>query len=213
MRDLQEDLLKDNYYLERQTNELSHKQKYDSEYLKGKELQVLKLSDVIQRYTGYYVDKYAHIAKSGKGALFENDNIEEILGEINAAKVIKSLETYETISGVITSYRRMRRNSEKNDFLHYLGVKKEEFIFNEYLFVNTTDILLLNTVHKLSELDEEAEINTLIKVGILIIRDVIKSNDGYKQTPPATLMKRKAVYESVRKYIEENQVSLKKLIQ
>lgn len=213
VRDLREDLLKDNYYLERQTNELSHKQKYDSEYLKGKELQVLKLSDVIQRYTGYYVDKYAHIAKSGKGALFENDNIEEILGEINAAKVIKSLETYEMISGVITSYRRMRRNSEKNDFLHYLGVKKEEFIFNEYLFVNTTDILLLNTVHKLSELDEEAEINTLIKVGILIIRDVIKSNDGYKQTPPATLMKRKAVYESVRKYIEENQVSLKKLIQ
>lgn len=213
VRDLQEDLLKDNYYLERQTNELSHKQKYDSEYLKGKELQVLNLSDVIQRYTGYYVDKYAHIAKSGKGALFENDNIEEILGGINAEKAIKSFEVYEKISSIITLYRRMRRNNEKNDFLRYLGVKKEEFVFNEYLFVNTTDILLLNTVHKLSELDESANINTLIKIGILIIRDIIKNNDNYKQTPPATLMKRKAVYESVRKYIEENKELLKTMLQ
>lgn len=94
-----------------------------------------------------------------------------------------------------------------------MGVKKEEFVFNEYLFVNTTDILLLNTVHKLSGLDETADINTLIKVGILIIRDIIKNNDNYKQTPPATLMKRKAVYESVRKYIEENEALLKKMIQ
>lgn len=102
---------------------------------------------------------------------------------------------------------------KKNDFLRYLGVKKEEFVFNEYLFVNTTDILLLNTVHKLSELDKSANINTLIKIGILIIRDIIKNNDNYKQTPPATLMKRKAVYESVRKYIEENKELLKTMLQ
>lgn len=124
MRDLQEDLLKDNYYLERQTNELSHKQKYDPEYLKGKELQVLNLSDVIQRYTGYYVDKYTHIAKSGKGALFENDNIEEILGGINAEKAIKSFEVYEKISSIITLYRRMRRNNEKMIFALFGGKKR-----------------------------------------------------------------------------------------
>lgn len=61
------------------------------------------------------------------------------------------METYQSISEVLTMYRKMRRNSLKQEFADYLGENREVVWqhIDEFRFMNTADIILLNTVANL----------------------------------------------------------------
>lgn len=47
---------------------------------------------------------------------------------------------------VVTMYRKDRRNAKNNEFATCLGIKPSEYNSDLYSFVNTGDILILNTV-------------------------------------------------------------------
>lgn len=174
IRELQKNLESKGYYLERQINEFEYKKNYGSKDIK--KLIPLKLEKVIQYYVGYWLDDNASIAKRGKSALFDKNKIDEILMGISADRVIEANNMYKKISNVITSYRKTRRNESKSEFSEFIGIPHSDFLedINEYLFVNTGDIIILNTVKLLKDQYTKKDINfddnKLIKDAIFLIK-------------------------------------------
>lgn len=201
VRDLQTKLLESDFYLERQINESSYKEQYVDPTIKdGKE--ILKLDDVIQYYSGYFLDSYAATAKRNKNNLFNNDNIEEILSNITADKVIESYETYTKISEVITAYRRQRRNKSNTEFAELMEIENEVLDNDEekYLFVNTADILILNTCKFLKNQYPNNKVKDNVIEAIKILINIIQSNDELKNMAPASLTKNQHIYTKVKEH-------------
>ncbi|EFY08989.1 AIPR family protein [Erysipelothrix rhusiopathiae] len=205
IRDLQDDLKPLGYYLERQKNERNYKVAFGETI--DSMLKQIKLEDMIQYYSGYWIDSLASLSKRGKGALFETDNINEILSNITADRVIESFDMYSEIALVITKYRKMRRNELNEEFSEYLNIEQENLIvsINEYLFMNTADILLLNVCKSLKEsLDtrgKEYSTAELIRNAIYLSRDVIKPHLTIDS--PATLTKKSDIFEEARSKTRE----------
>lgn len=205
IRDLQDDLKPLGYYLERQKNERNYKVTFGGTI--DSTLKSIKLEDMIQYYSGYWIDSLASLSKRGKGALFETDNINEILSNITADRVIESFDMYSEIAQVITKYRKMRRNELNVEFSEYLNIEQERLLvsIDEYLFMNTADILLLNVCKTLKEsLDirkEEYSTVELIRNAIYLARDVIKPHLSIDS--PATLTKKSDIFEEARSKTRE----------
>lgn len=196
VRDLQTALLEHDYFLERQINEAKHKAQYvDSNIVKNKK--IIKLENVVQYYTGYYLNKYAALAKRQKGGLYSQDTINEILMNMTAERVIESYTMYEEISKVITSYRKNRRNKDNSEFADFMEIPNSKFVTlsDEYLFINTADILLLNVVGNLKRKCEKAPNNKdLIKEAIALVKKTIESNEEYQDTLPSSITKNQKIY-------------------
>lgn len=211
VRELQNKLFKKGYYLERQINEATYKEKYENKDIK-KGMTILKLDDVIQYYSGYYLDKFAATSKRSKSTLFSPDNVEEILSNISPEKVIKSYNLYQEISKIITAYRRYRRNKVNNDFANILGISKKSLDKheNDYLFVSTADILILNTCKHLINSNKTNKTNkkTIVEA-IKLIKKLIKSNNELQEMSPASLTKNQKIYSYVIKYCD-NKKSVRK---
>lgn len=192
VRDLQLSLKEHNYYLERQINEVYYKRVFGEPI--EDDLIILKLEDVIQYYTAYWIDSLAPLAKRGKGALFNKTHIETVLKDINTEKVITSYTTYQEISKVITMYRKMRRNNTNEEFSLFMEISKQQLEdeSEDYLFVNTGDLLLLNTVkmldQKFSTADNFISTEDLIKNAILICKDVMHEIRESEDRKPAAIM-------------------------
>lgn len=179
IRNLQEQLLKKGYFLERQINEYKYKKEHENSLSYNGNITVL------QYFTGYWDNKYASAAKRGKGSLFDKNKIDELLSQINADKVIEAVNAYHEISSVLTMYRKTRRNEQKTDFSVFLGIKQNELLahIDEYRFMNTGDILLLNAVSNLKSRYKELNLRNittkdLIIDAINIVKSiVVKSNE------------------------------------
>lgn len=205
IRDLQKVLEDKGYYLERQVNEFEYKKMYGARDIN--DLTPIKLENVIQYYVGYWLDEYAALAKRGKSLLFDKNKIDEILMEINADRVIEAYNMYNKISKIITSYRRTRRNEKKKEISDFLELSHEQFLENvdEYLFINTGDILILNTTRILKEKYEKDNIEfndeKLIKDSIIKIHDKLISEfpDGIKNV--STLTKNTKIFKAIKDYV------------
>lgn len=205
IRDLQKVLEDKGYYLERQVNEFEYKKMYGARDIN--DLTPIKLENVIQYYVGYWLDEYAALAKRGKSLLFDKNKIDEILMEINADRVIEAYNMYNKIGKIITSYRRTRRNEKKREISDFLELSHEQFLENvdEYLFINTGDILILNTTRILKEKYEKdnTEFNDekLIRDSIIKIHDKLISEfpDGIKNV--STLTKNTKIFKAIKNYV------------
>lgn len=203
VRELQKQLQEKGYYLERQINEVA--------YMKEKGISVanqdvIQLENAIQYYVGYWINQYASLAKRGKGALFDKNKIEDLLSGITGEKVITAMETYQSISEVLTMYRKMRRNSAKQEFANYLGVNREDLLehIDDFRFMNTGDIILLNAVANLKNKYEslglgDRTLKNLLVDAIFIVRQVIM---GEEDTNYSGLTKNSGTFSKVQKNIE-----------
>lgn len=152
---LQIELEEKGYFLERLINEYEYKRALNKvkEYEKKK---ILKLEKIVQIYAAFYHNEYAARAKRGKGELFDKTTVEVLVSGIDAEKVIHSYEWYEKICRVLTIYRKCRRSSSvRMDFFEYLDFDVEEDSYykemDKYAFLNTGDLLLLNTISNLEK--------------------------------------------------------------
>ena len=206
IRDLQKSLEKKGYYLERQINEFEYKKHYGEQGVNN--LVPIKLESVIQHYVGYWLDEYASTAKRGKGSLFDKNKIDEILMDINADRVIEANNMYKEISKIITSYRRTRRNQNKTEISEFLGINHSEFLSNidEYLFMNTGDIVILNTARLLKDKYkiEKSEITDrdLIMNSIHLIHKIIIENYPSGVRNISALTKNTKLFKEIKQYIE-----------
>lgn len=206
IRDLQKSLENKGYYLERQINEFEYKKNYGGKGINN--LVPIKLESVIQHYVGYWLDEYASTAKRGKGLLFDKNKIDEILMDINADRVIEANNMYRKISKIITSYRRTRRNENKTEISDFLGISHDEFLdkIDEYLFMNTGDIIILNTTKllkvKYKIQKEEFNDEKLIKDAILLIhKNIIDTyQDGVRNI--SALTKNTKLFKEIKQYID-----------
>ena len=124
------------------------------------------------------------MAKRGKNTLFDKNKIEELLAGLTADKVIEAYNVYNAISEVLTMYRKTRRNSSKDEFAKYIGV--EQAWINEnidsFRFMNTGDIILLNTYRNLKDQYEKMGIvelkqKDIITDSIFAVREVINKEE------------------------------------
>ena len=204
IRDLQEQLLDKGYFLERQINE------YEYMTERGVNIQgktIIQLESSIQYYVGYWVNKNASLAKRGKNALFDKNKIEDLLSGLTADKVIEAYSTYNAISEVLTMYRKTRRNSTKNEFSEYIGVTQEWINENidEFRFMNTGDIILLNTYKNLKDQYEKQGItgleqNDMITDSIFIVRKIINEEN---ENNVSLLTKNASVFNKIQVEIKE----------
>lgn len=206
IRDLQKSLEKKGYYLERQINEFEYKKHYGEQGVNN--LVPIKLESVIQHYVGYWLDEYASTAKRGKGSLFDKNKIDEILMDINADRVIEANNMYKEISKIITSYRRTRRNQNKTEISEFLGIEHSKFLnkIDEYLFMNTGDIVILNTAKllKYKYKNEKKEITNkeLIMNSIYLIHNIITKNYPAGVRNISALTKNTKLFKEIKQYIE-----------
>lgn len=205
IRDLQEALENKGYYLERQINEFDYKKHYGKKEFKN--LIPLKLESIIQHYVGYWLDEYASTAKRGKGLLFDKNKIDEILMDINADRVIEANNMYENISKIITSYRRTRRNENKEEISTFLNMDHKDFltVIDEYLFINTGDIVILNTVKLLKDSYKNKNIefndDMLIKDAIDLIHNIIMNTDPKEVKNISALTKNSNFFKKIKQSI------------
>lgn len=195
IRELQSELLKVGYYLERLANEYTYKLslKKISEYPKEK---ILQLEKVIQIYVAYYNNEYAAVAKRGKNELFNKDLINELICNISSEKVLESQKNYNEICKIITMYRRCRRVERNDEFLNYMGITVSSFenyidVMDSYQFMNTADLLLLNG---LANINMEKSFDEKLKMVINVCRDIINQD---KKVLPSTATKSTSVFEKV----------------
>ena len=179
VRDLQQQLLKCGYFLERQSNEANYMAERGIEI---KDKVTIQLEKAIQYYVGYWINKNASLAKRGKNALFDKKMIEELLSGITAEKVVEAYATYQSISQVLTLYRKTRRNNQKDDFSKYIGIPQSWVLehIEEFRFMNTGDIILLNAYANLKKQYKELGIpdigeKEMIKDAIFVVSKVILS--------------------------------------
>lgn len=191
--------------MERQINEIEYRKRYGE--LSANSIKRITLEKAIQNYTGYWIDKYAATAKRGKSSLFDKNKIDEILMEIDADRVIESETTYAEISQVLTKYRKTRRNNMKDDFANFLLISQEQLFrdMNDYLFVNTGDILILNAVSNLKKQYNKLGItfdnDKLIRHSIFIIRDIIKEEGQDDIRNISSITKNNATFKKVQELI------------
>lgn len=180
IRDLQKQLQIKGYYLERQINEVEYMT--ERGVFTGNQ-EIIQLENAIQYYVGYWVNKDASLAKRGKSSLFDKNKIEDLLSEISADKVIIAMKTYQSVSEVLTMYRKMRRNPSKHDFAYYIGIEPTILLehIEEFRYMNTGDIILLNAVanldSKYKSLGIDLGLDELIIDAVFIVREVIKKEN------------------------------------
>ena len=123
---------------------------------------------------------------------------------MTSEKVIESYTMYEEISKVITSYRKNRRNSDNSEFADFMGITNSEFakLSDEYLFINTADILLLNVVGNLKRVHTKGNNKDLIRKAITLVKKTIESNEEYQDTLPSSITKNQKIYSEIQVNIE-----------
>ena len=206
IRELQNELMKKGYFLERLANEYSYKKdrlKNKFDYNKD---HILRMDKTIQIYAGYYNNEFAAIAKRGKNELFNKEIINEIISGINADKVLIAYNAYEDICKIITLYRKCRRTERNDEFLEYMGINvktDEEYIkeMEKFSFINTADILLLNAYANINPKTGREQLKAIINICKKAINDNPKIS-------PSTATKNAKIFEIVQKNIKEkNRIS------
>lgn len=203
IRDLQDQLREKGYFLERQVNEYDYMREHGVDITQTK---VLQLEKALQYYVGYWINKDASLAKRGKNSLFDKNKTEELLSDVTADKVIEAYQVYNSISKVLTLYRKVRRNNRNNEFASFLGVEQEYLLscIDEFRFMNTGDIILLNAYKNLrdrySELDvQEVDQDQIIRDAIFSVKKIMDTqhDDNY-----SLLTKNAGVFNSVQNEIK-----------
>ena len=179
IRELQQQLLTCGYFLERQMNEANYMEERGAVI---KDKVTIQLEKAIQYYVGYWINKNASLAKRGKNALFDKKMIEELLSGITADKVIEAYTTYQSISQVLTLYRKTRRNSQKEDFSQYMGISQSWLLehIEDFRFMNTGDIILLNAYANLKKRYAELNLSDIseeeiVKDSIYFVCKIVQS--------------------------------------
>lgn len=201
IKELQEQLLSKGYFLERLANEYSYKLSLQKigDYPKEK---ILPLEKIIQIFVAFYNNDFAATAKRGKNDLFNREQIDNLITDISADRVLTAYRYYNKICDKITLYRKCRRSKlMKWEFLEFLGYHKKsndnyDELMKKYIFMNTADLLLLNAFQNLKSNQRLKNINddTLIRIAIKKCKDVIPD---YSIMLPSAATKNSSVFTKV----------------
>lgn len=201
IKELQIELLQKGYFLERLANEYSYKNQlkkvpdFDKEH-------IFSLEKTVQVYVAFYNNDYAAVAKRGKNDLFNRDLIDSLITSISADKVLTAYGYYDKVCEKITQYRKCRRSRNQNTaFLSSLGhivsnQTQYENLMQQYVFMNTADLLLLNAFHNLKKNPRALykSDDNLIKLAISLCKETIATDT---MMLPSAATKNSAVFSKI----------------
>ena len=130
------------------------------------------LEKTIQVCAAFYFNIYAAKAKRGKGELFDKTILKEIVPSLNAEKVVHAYECYQKVGKSIRLYLQCRRTNHF-DFLTYVGEEitdEPNELTRDYSFMNTADLLLLNTIANLES--RQVVSDDIVVLAIRIIKSI-----------------------------------------
>ncbi len=202
IRELQAQLEEKGFFLERLVNEYEYKNALNKIKYYDKR-HILKLEKVIQVYAAFYHNDYAARAKRGKGELFDKKIVEELVSGICAEKVVEAYLCYEKIGQVQAMYRRCKRSEcMRMDFFEYINKTVEEDQYekemNEYMFINTGDLILLNAVANLKRYTTAENEEDYIIEAIELTKIAVSNSN----MPPSQATKNNSVFTVIQSDIE-----------
>lgn len=196
IRELQNQMKEKGYFLERLTNEYSYKKSLNKidEYQKDR---IIPLEKAIQIYVSYTSNKFASAAKRSLSEIFDKNVINDLIKDINADKLINSIDKYNHISKIITLYRKCRRVDRNDSFLNQINIEPKnqveyDNLMNNYQFMNTSDLLLTNAFANIK--DESLDLESKITLAIETCKSVIDKNS---KLSPSSATKNTTVFEEV----------------
>jgi len=224
IRALEKDIEDLGYFFERQANNLELLKKRLSrrekvELLGVNNSKAIELDLAMQLQASFY-ENLAPVAKSNKSKLFESKNLDKILTNIEAERVVFAFEIYNKIMEKVSDYRSYRRNDRNKNIIEYLNINENEI--DNYLFINTGDFFLLSLFSEISqikfgnipELNQASsfDFNTwknnvnenfdeIFIEGIDVMRDCVKNDKSGKQI--ATLTKSLSFHKELLKALHQ----------
>lgn len=203
VKELQSQLIKKGYFLERLANEYSYKsslkkiQSYEKNH-------ILPLEKTIQVYAAYFNNEYAAMAKRAKNDLFKREVADVVLSYISADRVLEAISKYNEICKKIKIFRKCSRSKgENHEFLDFLGISTKSFedyqrVMKKYSFINTADILLLNAFSNLKKnvKFEDKNDDEIIRYAISVCNEVINSKPDMNYSAAT---KNTTVFEEIQK--------------
>ena len=132
------------FFLEIKNNEFYFEKEKNSEFNKLAKNKI-DIETFIQVYVSFYnIENLAYVAKNNKSSLFETNNIQKIINELDFEKSMKAYKIYIKLMDIIKEYRAYRKNNEKDDILKRLNISENEI--EEYKFLNTGNIIVIYAI-------------------------------------------------------------------
>ena len=120
------------------------------------------------------------------------------------------MDLYDFISSICTKYRQNRRNTNKKDIINFLGYDENEYNSQEFLFINTGDILILNTAmnmkKKYNNENHKKDDKDIVKSAIFLIKKLINDNKKFKEGIISSVTKNKELYNEEQQFIKKSTI-------
>lgn len=201
LRDVQDEINEDNevpYFLEIKYNEFNTLKSNGKTNKKKKD--VVNSEKMIQLYTAFHnINEKAHQAKLKSSELFDDNKLlNKVLDELNKSDAVQLFDLYYgKIQKIITQYRGYIKDSEKNEILSTLNIRKNEIV--NYRFLLTGDILVLFATGIINKNTKE-DYDTCVKKAIKEIRSYIKKIYGSdNKVALSNITKLKKTFEDIQK--------------
>lgn len=129
------------FFLEVKNNEFNFEKVRNSNFNKLTKNKI-DIETFIQVYVAFYnIANLANLAKNNKASLFDMNNIEKVINELDCEKAIRAYKIYLKLMDIIKAYRAYRKNRDKKDILDILDIKENEI--DEYRYLNTGNFIIM----------------------------------------------------------------------
>ena len=129
------------FFLEVKNNEFNFEKVRNSNFNKLTKNKI-DIETFIQVYVAFYnIDNLANLTKNNKASLFDTNNIEKVINELDHEKAIRAYKIYLKLMDIIKEYRAYRKNRNKKDILDILDIKENEI--DEYRYLNTGNFIIM----------------------------------------------------------------------
>lgn len=196
VKKVQEKINKDTeFFLEIKNNEFNFEKVKNNNFNKLTKNKI-DIETFIQVYVAFYnISNLANLTKNNKASLFDINNIEKVINDLNYEKAIRVYKIYLQLMDIIKDYRAYRKNRDKKDILNILGIKEDEI--DEYRYLNTGNFIImyaLGIANINKNIEPEGNIITIIK----FLKDKFKDESNISNAT-----KTKESFEQVKEFMKK----------
>ncbi len=196
VKKVQEKINKDTeFFLEIKNNEFNFEKVKNNNFNKLTKNKI-DIETFIQVYVAFYnISNLANLTKNNKASLFDINNIEKVINDLNYEKAIRVYKIYLQLMDIIKDYRAYRKNRDKKDILNILDIKEDEI--DEYRYLNTGNFIImyaLGIANINKNIEPEGNIITIIK----FLKDKFKDESNISNAT-----KTKESFEQVKEFMKK----------
>jgi len=129
------------YFLQLKKNEFNHQKLINKKFNKLPK-NIIDIELAVQCFVCFYnINNLGFQAKNNKSSLFNDENIEYIIADLNSETIIKTIILFKLIMKYVYNYRSYRKDSKKDQILSDLSISVDEI--DDYKYLNTGNFIIL----------------------------------------------------------------------